>query len=113
MNKITEIINSPVVLDVQTGLTQAKNTIMDTVKFMVNNIAIPIICAILAGVLIFSIVGAVKLHKDGQDYSKNCCYCSCCNYNRCSSNITYVDMDNGRCLKYDKRSWFCLFGWCS
>ena len=70
MNKITEIINSPVVLDVQTGLTQAKNTIMDTVKFMVNNIAIPIICAILAGVLIFSIVGAVKLHKDGQDYSK-------------------------------------------
>ena len=70
MNKITEIINSPVVLDVHTGLTQAKNTIMDTVKFMVNNIAIPIICAILAGVLIFSIVGAVKLHKDGQDYSK-------------------------------------------
>ena len=45
MNKITEIINSPVVLDVQTGLTQAKNTIMDTVKFMVNkNVKSTIIC---------------------------------------------------------------------
>lgn len=60
---------APVLLDVQSGLTAAKNEIMDTVKFVVNNVAIPIICAILAGVLIFAIASAIKLHRSGEDYS--------------------------------------------
>lgn len=59
----------PILLDVQSGLTAAKNEIMDTVKFGVNSIAIPIICAVLAGVLIFAIASAVKLHRNGEDYS--------------------------------------------
>lgn len=60
---------APVLLDVQSGLTAAKNEIMDTVKFVVSNVAIPIICAILAGVLIFAIASAIKLHRSGEDYS--------------------------------------------
>ena len=59
----------PILLDVQSGLTAAKNEIMDTVKLGVNSIAIPIICAVLAGVLIFAIASAVKLHRNGEDYS--------------------------------------------
>lgn len=59
----------PILLDVQSGLTAAKNEIMDTVKFVVNSVAIPIICAILAGVLIFAIASAIKLHRNGEDYS--------------------------------------------
>ena len=58
-----------ILLDVQHSLTAAKNEIMDTVKFGVNSIAIPIICAVLAGVLIFAIASAVKLHRNGEDYS--------------------------------------------
>lgn len=59
----------PTLLDVQSGLTQAKDLVMTNVKFLVNSIAVPIISTILAGVLIFAIVGAVKLKRQGEDYS--------------------------------------------
>lgn len=59
----------PVLLDVQSGLTAAKNEIMDTVQFGVNYIVVPIACAILGGILIFAIASAVKLHRNGEDYS--------------------------------------------
>lgn len=59
----------PVLLDVQSGLTAAKNEVVETAKFLVNSVAIPIICAILAGVLIFAIASAIKLHRNGEDYS--------------------------------------------
>lgn len=71
MNLVTEIINNPIILDVQTGLTQAKEEIMSTVKFGVNVILIPIILVILAGVLIFAIAKAVDKHNKGEDYKEN------------------------------------------
>lgn len=71
MNKITEIINNPVLLDVQAGLSAAKNEIMQQVKFGVNDIAIPIILTILAAVLIFAIAKAVERHRNGEDYKEH------------------------------------------
>ena len=68
MNKLAEIMSNPVLLDVQAGLTQAKNEIMSIVKFGVNFIIIPIACAILAGVAIFLICQCVGAHKRGEDY---------------------------------------------
>lgn len=69
MNKLIEIINNPVILDFQSGITQAKNEVMTNTKFAVNTVVIPIICAILAGVLVFLIASAAGSHKRGEDYS--------------------------------------------
>lgn len=75
MNKLSEIINSPLLLDVKAGITAAKNEATDTIKFLVNEVAIPIISVILAGVLLLAIVKCVKKHRDGDDYSKNIVAC--------------------------------------
>lgn len=69
MNKLVEIMSVPVLLDVQAGLTQAKNEIMTTVKFAVNSIIIPIVCAILAGIAVFLILQCIGSHRKGEDYS--------------------------------------------
>lgn len=69
MNKLVEVMNNPVLLDVQAGLTQAKNEIMTNVKFAVNIIIIPIACAILAGITIWLILQCVGSHRKGEDYS--------------------------------------------
>lgn len=71
MNKITQIINNPVRLDVQSGLTLAKEEIMSNVKFGVNSILIPIVLVVLAAVLIFAIAKAVDRHRNGEDYKEN------------------------------------------
>ncbi len=63
------LITSFILLDIKSGLTSAKDQVIDLVKFAVNNIGIPIIDTVLIGVLIFSIVGLIKLKRQGEDYS--------------------------------------------
>lgn len=75
MNKLMEIINNPLLLDVKAGITAAKNEAIDTGKFLINDVAIPIIATVLVGVFIFAIAKCVKKHRDGDDYSKNIISC--------------------------------------
>lgn len=75
MNKLFEIISNPVLLDVKAGITAAKNEAIDTLKFLVNDVAIPIIATVLAGILILAIAKCVKKHREGEDYSKNIVSC--------------------------------------
>lgn len=74
MNKIIEsmnntIMNNPVLLDFKSGITKAKTEVMDNAKFAINSVVIPIICVILAGVLVTLIASAAGSHKRGEDYS--------------------------------------------
>lgn len=75
MSKIIEIVNNPLLLDVKAGITAAKNEAVDITKFLVNDVAIPVISVILAGVLLLALVKCVKKHRDGDDYSKNIVAC--------------------------------------
>lgn len=75
MNKLMEIINNPLLLDVKAGINAAKNEAIDTGKFLINDVAIPIIATVLVGVFIFAIAKCVKKHRDGDDYSKNIVSC--------------------------------------
>ncbi len=75
MSKLIEIVNNPLLLDVKAGITAAKNEAVDTTKFLVNDVAIPIILVILAGVLLLAIAKCVKKHREGDDYSKNIIAC--------------------------------------
>lgn len=54
---------------IQNGLTTAKTGIMTLIKFIVDNVAIPIISAGLIGLLVFLIASAVSKHHQGEDYS--------------------------------------------
>lgn len=71
MNKLFGIYSkiTPILLDYQSGLTTAKNEVMTYIKFLVNSIAIPVVSAALVVVLIFAIVSAVNLKRQGEDYS--------------------------------------------
>lgn len=62
---------SIVPLDVQGGLTAAKNEALNTVKFLVNNILIPIASAVLVGLLILNIIKAYKKHHGAEPYGEN------------------------------------------
>lgn len=75
MNKLMEIINNPLLLDVKAGITAAKNEAIDTGKFLINDVAIPIIAVVLVGILLFAIAKCVKKHREGEDYSKNIVSC--------------------------------------
>lgn len=54
---------------IQNGLTTAKTGIMTLIKFIVDNVAVPIISAGLIGLLVFLIASAVSKHHQGEDYS--------------------------------------------
>lgn len=54
---------------IQNGLTTAKTGIMTLIKFVVDNIAVPIIGAVLVGLMVFLIASAVSKHRQGEDYS--------------------------------------------
>lgn len=69
MNKLNEIISNSINLDVQAGLTEAKNEIIKQAKFGVNDIIIPIVLVILAGILVLQIAKAVDKHKHNDNYS--------------------------------------------
>lgn len=74
MNRIIEtvvntVINSPVLLNFQSGITKAKNEVVNNAKFAINSIVIPVACVILAGVLVALIVSCAGSHKRGEDYS--------------------------------------------
>lgn len=58
-------------LDVKSGLTSAKNEAVTMVKFIVENVAIPVIAAVLVGLLIFNIAKAVKKHHGAEPYGDN------------------------------------------
>ena len=91
MSKLIEIVNNPLLLDVKAGITAAKNEAIDTTKFLVNDVAIPIISVILAGVLLFAIAKCVKKHRDGDDYSKNIIDIYCKKIpNKCNKNILFT-----------------------
>lgn len=57
-------------LDVLSGLEVAKDNVIDTVKGIVNNIAVPILSVVIVGVLLFFIVGAIQRHRHGEDNSE-------------------------------------------
>ena len=54
--------------DIKSGLSQAKENMMDILQFGINYILIPVAAAIILGFLIFFIVGAAKKHKMGEEY---------------------------------------------
>lgn len=54
---------------IQNGLSTAKDNIMTLIKFIVDNIAVPIISAALVGLMVFLIASAVSKHHQGEDYS--------------------------------------------
>lgn len=55
---------------IQNGLTTAKGGVLTLIKFITNNIAVPIIAALLVGLMIYFIVGAVAAHRQGEDYHR-------------------------------------------
>lgn len=65
------LFNNMVTLDMQEALDAAKEVVITNLQYIVDNIAIPIICVILAGILVFAIAKCVKLHKQQQDYSES------------------------------------------
>ena len=68
MNILNNLINM-VPLDVQSGLTQAKDTVIEKVRPIVNTVAVPIILVVLATILLFMIASCVKKHRNGDGYS--------------------------------------------
>ena len=56
-------------LDVTSGLTSAKTSVMNTVKPAVNTVVVPILSVIIVGFLLFFISGAVSHHRGGEEYS--------------------------------------------
>lgn len=71
MNFLNNLMTNFYALDINSGLEQAKNEVVDKIKFLVNNIAIPIIATVLVGILIFNIAKAVKKHRTGEGYGEN------------------------------------------
>ncbi len=71
MSRFSGIISLPHLLSVQGGLTSAKNEVLDTIKFLVNTILIPLASAFLIGMLVFNIVKAVKKHHGAEPYGEN------------------------------------------
>lgn len=65
------LFNNMVTLDLQGGLDSAKEVVINNLQYIVDNIAVPIICVILAGILVFAIAKCIKLHKQQQDYSES------------------------------------------
>ena len=58
-------------MDIKTGLLEAKSTVLDIVQFVVNFIAVPVICAILGSLLVFNIAKAYKKHRGSETYGEN------------------------------------------
>lgn len=56
--------------NIESGLSSAKDGTMSLIKFIVNNIAVPILSAAVVGLLVFLIVTVIQMHHQGQDYSK-------------------------------------------
>lgn len=71
MNFFNNLMINFYTLDINSGLEQAKNEVVEKIKYLVNNIAIPIIAAVLVGILIFNIAKAVKKHRTGEGYGEN------------------------------------------
>lgn len=57
--------------DIKAGMLQAKESVMDITKFIVNIIAIPILCMVMIGFLIFFISKAVVANQQHDDNRKN------------------------------------------
>jgi hypothetical protein len=55
---------------IQAGLSTAKDGVMSLIKFIVNDIAVPILSAVIVGFLVFLIVSAVHNHRQGEDNSR-------------------------------------------
>lgn len=56
--------------NIQNGLTTAKGGVVSLLKFIINNIAVPIIAVFLVGLIVFFITGAVAAHRQGEDYHR-------------------------------------------
>lgn len=56
---------------IQSGLTTAKTGVMALIKFIVDNVTIPIIDAVLLGFFVYYLATALQKHHQGEDYSKN------------------------------------------
>lgn len=73
MNFLTQLLYklAPTSMDIQSGLTAAKEEVIKQAKFLINNIGIPIIAIFLIGLLVFTISGAVKKHNNAEPYKGN------------------------------------------
>lgn len=54
--------------NMKAGLTSASNEVTELLKFVINMIGVPLMCIVIAGIMSFFIVGAVKNHRNGEDY---------------------------------------------
>jgi predicted PurR-regulated permease PerM len=58
------------VSDIESGLKSAKTGTVTLIKFVVNDIAVPIIAAFLVGLILFLLVKCISSHRQGEDYSR-------------------------------------------
>lgn len=56
-------------IDVSSGVTQAKTTVISTAKPVVNNAVVPLMDLVAVGFLLFFIVGLVNRHRAGEEYT--------------------------------------------
>lgn len=56
--------------NIESGLTTAKTGILAIIKFVVNNIASPLLSAALIGLIVFLVFSSIQMHHQGEDYSK-------------------------------------------
>lgn len=61
-------ISNPISLDVQAGLAAAKDEVINNIKPIINNIAIPMAATVLLVIFFFFLVMAWKRHKNGEGY---------------------------------------------
>lgn len=67
-NFFMKAISNPILLDIQAGLTAAKDEVINNIKPIINNIAIPMAATVLLVIFFFFLVMAWKRHKNGEGY---------------------------------------------